>query len=101
MRIPAPIREREIDWGSARSQIDERGFALRPSVLTKKTCEEITAYYADDQCFRSRIEMSRYSFGQGEYKYFNYPLPPVVEQLRSSIYPVFFLKQKTAYEICQ
>ena len=87
MRIPAPIREREIDWGSARSQIDERGFALIPSVLTKKTCEEITAYYADDQCFRSRIEMSRYSFGQGEYKYFNYPLPRIVQQLRSSIYP--------------
>jgi len=87
MRIPAPIRDREIDWGSARSQIDERGFALTPGVLTKKTCKEIAAYYADDHRFRSRIEMSRYAFGQGEYKYFNYPLPRIVQQLRSSIYP--------------
>jgi hypothetical protein len=87
MRIPAPIRAREIDWGSARFQLDDRGFALIPGVLTKKTCEEIAAYYADDHHFRSRIEMSRYSFGQGEYKYFNYPLPRIVQQLRSSIYP--------------
>ena len=87
MRIPAPIRERDIDWGSARSQIDARGFVLIPSVLTKNTCAEIAAYYADDHRFRSRIEMSRYAFGQGEYKYFNYPLPRIVQQLRSSIYP--------------
>jgi hypothetical protein len=87
MRIPAPIRAREIDWRSARSQLDDRGFALIPGVLTKKICEEIAAYYADDQRFRSRIEMSRYSFGQGEYKYFNYPLPRILQQLRSSLYP--------------
>lgn len=85
--MPAFQREHEIDWAAARAQIDERGFALIPGVLSKKTCEEIAAYYADDQRFRSRIEMSRYSFGQGEYKYFNYPLPRIVQQLRSSIYP--------------
>jgi hypothetical protein len=85
--MPVPIREHEIDWGSARSQLDDRGFALIPGVLTEKTCEEIAAYYADDHRFRARIEMSRYSFGQGEYKYFNYPLPQIVQQLRSSVYP--------------
>jgi hypothetical protein len=85
--MPAPNREHEIDWEAARAHIDERGFPLIPGVLSKKTCEEIAAYYADDQRFRSRIEMSRYSFGQGEYKYFNYPLPRIVQQLRSFIYP--------------
>jgi hypothetical protein len=85
----APVRNREqlIDWDRACARLDECGFALVPGVLAKKTCQEVTAYYADEHRFRSRIEMSRYSFGQGEYKYFNYPLPGIVQQLRSSIYP--------------
>jgi hypothetical protein len=60
---------------------------LIPGVLTKNICNEIAGYYAEDHRFRSRIEMSRYSFGQGEYKYFTYPLPEGVQQLRASIYP--------------
>jgi uncharacterized protein len=87
MSIPEPICEHEIDWERARSHLDQRGFALIPGVLAKKNCEEIAGYYADENRFRSRIEMSRYAFGRGEYKYFNYPLPEVVQQLRSSIYP--------------
>jgi len=87
MRTVEPIYHHEIDWEQARVRLDERGFALIPGVLAKKTCEEIAAYYADDQRFRSRIEMSRHAFGQGEYKYFNYPLPAIVQQLRTSIYP--------------
>jgi len=82
-----PIHEHEIDWQRLRAQLDERGFALIPGVLSKKTSEEIAGYYDDEQRFRSRIEMSRYAFGRGEYKYFNYPLPKIVGQLRSSIYP--------------
>jgi len=87
MRIPEPIHPHKIDWEQVLSHLDERGFALVSGVLTKKNCEEIAGYYADDHRFRSRIEMSRYSFGQGEYKYFNYPLPGIVQQLRTSIYP--------------
>jgi len=77
---------REIDWERVQSRLGERGFATLPGVLTKKTCEELAAAYSNDRQFRTRIEMARYSFGQGEYKYFNYPLPPLVQQLRSSIY---------------
>jgi len=87
MKSVEPIYDHEIDWEQARARLDERGFALIPSVLEKKTCEEIAAYYTDDQRFRSRIEMSHYAFGQGEYKYFDYPLPALVQQLRASIYP--------------
>ena len=56
-------------------------------MLAKNRCDEIAGYYADDRRFRSRIEMARYSFGRGEYKYFNYPLPEIVQHLRASIYP--------------
>jgi len=87
MRIPSINGERDIDWEHSRSQLDERGFVLISSVLTKNICKEIAGYYAEDHRFRSRIEMSRYSFGQGEYKYFTYPLPEIVQQLRASIYP--------------
>ncbi len=86
MDAAVPIRERAIDWEGVRSHLDERGFALIRNVLSKPTCGEIAGFYADDRYFRSRIEMSRYAFGQGEYKYFKYPLPDVVQRYRSSIY---------------
>ncbi len=87
MKIPRTIGAYDIDWEPVRSQLDGRGFALISGVLAKHTCAEVAGYYADDHRFRSRIEMSRYSFGRGEYKYFNYPLPEIVQKLRDSIYP--------------
>ena len=87
MSLAKPFREANIDWQNALSSLDERGFAVIRAVLTQKTCEEITAVYGDDRQFRSRIEMERYGFGRGEYKYFNYPLPALVQQIRSSLYP--------------
>jgi uncharacterized protein len=87
MGTQAPFSEHEIHWERVRSHLDERGFAVIPGMLAEKTCNEIAALYSDDHRFRTRIEMSRYSFGQGEYKYFEYPLPLIVQQLRSSIYP--------------
>ena len=87
MRMPSTIGECEIDWEYSLSQLDDRGFVLISSVLAKNICQDLAGYYAEDHRFRSRIEMSRYAFGRGEYKYFNYPLPGIVQQLRASIYP--------------
>jgi hypothetical protein len=87
MRALKPFREQPIDWERVGAHLDDRGFAVIRGVLAKKTCEEIAAGYAEEHQFRSRIEMSRYSFGQGEYKYFAYPLPVIIQTLRSSIYP--------------
>ena len=87
VRISTPMGEHKIDWERACAHLDDRGFALIPAVLTKKICDEIAGYYGDEHRFRSRIEMSRYSFGRGEYKYFKYPLPDGVRQYRSWIYP--------------
>jgi hypothetical protein len=86
MSLAEPFREVNIDWQNALSCLDERGFAGIRAVLAQKTCEEIAALYGDDRQFRSRIEMERYGFGRGEYKYFNYPLPPIVQRIRSSFY---------------
>ncbi|HEX5019885.1 MAG TPA: 2OG-Fe(II) oxygenase, partial [Candidatus Binatia bacterium] len=87
MNMTELLRENEIVWESVCAHLDDHGYALISGALAKKTCEEIAGYYADEERFRSRIEMSRYAFGRGEYKYFNYPLPAIVQQLRSSIYP--------------
>ncbi|HEX6439939.1 MAG TPA: 2OG-Fe(II) oxygenase [Candidatus Binatia bacterium] len=87
MSVGGSNRAQTIDWERACAGLDERGFAVLHGALEGQICHEIIDYYGDDYRFRSRIEMSRYSFGQGEYKYFNYPLPPIVQQLRTSIYP--------------
>jgi hypothetical protein len=77
---------REV-WEDVRAQLDERGYALIRSALEQQECEELAGYYDEDRRFRSRIDMARYKFGQGEYKYFGYPLPDLVQKLRNFIYP--------------
>jgi uncharacterized protein len=87
MSLPELSRQEKFDWKPALCQLDERGFAIIPAILSEGSCEEIARLYKDETQFRSRIDMTRYGFGQGEYKYFTYPLPPIVQQLRSSFYP--------------
>jgi hypothetical protein len=75
------------DWASVGASLDERGWALIEGVLDARDCRSIAALYDDERRFRSRIVMARHGFGRGEYKYFGYPLPPIVSALRESLYP--------------
>jgi hypothetical protein len=63
-----------------------RGFAQLPAVLTPAQCADLIALYSDPDRFRTRIDMQQYRFGRGEYQYFRYPLPPIVDHLRHSLY---------------
>lgn len=76
-----------IDWSAVAAQLDARGGAVLPGLLASAACRELAGVYADDGRFRSRVVMGRHGFGQGEYKYFAYPLPPLVAGLRSALYP--------------
>jgi len=76
-----------IDWPAVGAQLDSRGCAVLPALLSADACRELAGLYDDDARFRSRVIMSRHGFGRGEYKYFSYPLPPLVAQLRASLYP--------------
>jgi hypothetical protein len=76
-----------IDWVRAATQLDARGYAMLDKLLTPPECRRIAASYTDDRLFRSRVVMARHGFGCGEYRYFDYPLPGLIGDLRASIYP--------------
>jgi hypothetical protein len=77
----------QIDRERVTDELNNTGAAMIERLLTAKECREIAALYDDDSRFRSRVVMARHGFGQGEYKYFSYPLPPLAESLRTSLYP--------------
>jgi hypothetical protein len=68
--------------------IDRGGYAVAPGLLGAADCRDLAALYDDREVFRSRVVMARHGYGQGEYKYLSYPLPPVVAELRERLYPL-------------
>lgn len=88
-REPEPIADRvdAADWPQLAAELDAIGSAVLPALLTPDECRELAHGYADEALYRSRVVMARHAFGRGEYQYFRYPLPPLVQALRASIYP--------------
>ena len=85
--MSSEIETSAIDWQSIAASLDEKGYALTDPVLSAADCERVQSFYDDpDTVFRSTINMARYNFGSGEYKYFGYPLPDIVQSLRESFY---------------
>jgi hypothetical protein len=76
-----------LDWNKAEQSLSARGYAVTPPLLTPDECSAIAALYSDDSRFRSHIIMERFRFGIGDYKYFGYPLPEIIADLRASVYP--------------
>jgi len=74
------------DWAIVASDLQEHGAAVIPALLTPAQCAGLAASYAHEQLFRSRVVMARHGFGRGEYQYFRYPLPPLVQELRTMFY---------------
>jgi hypothetical protein len=76
-----------LDWSALAASLDARGYAHVQGFLTVEECRQLAQLYDDDQHFRKRVVMARHAFGRGEYKYFSYPLPPLVAELRGMLYP--------------
>jgi len=76
-----------IPWNDINASLNETGYAIIPSVLSIEKCNELRSSYSKNDLYRSVINMQRYRFGKGEYKYFNYPLPSPIQTLRESFYP--------------
>ena len=75
-----------MEWASHEKELNEKGYTIIPNVLSRAECEYITGFYPDDSLYRNTINMKRYRFGEGEYRYFNYSLPPVIQTLREEFY---------------
>src|SRR6201996_1424410 len=76
-----------IAWERVERDLDEYGGAVLERLLSSEECEAIAGMYPDETVFRSRVVMARHGFGRGEYKYFRYPLPTIVEDMRTHLYP--------------
>src|SRR6266581_2112096 len=83
------IQERvaRLAWKAIETSLWERGYAKPGPLLMTKECEALIALYHEEDHFRSRIDMRRFRFGEGEYMYFKYPLPSLVQKLRQHVYP--------------
>jgi len=76
-----------LDWEEILLGLDAQGNALLKGILSAEECRFLAELYPKDELFRSRVVMARHGFGRGEYKYFNYPLPDMIAELRTAIYP--------------
>ena len=85
--LEARMRVAAVDWSAVSADLDAQGWAIMAKLVSATECNAIAGHYALDSAFRSHVVMARHGFGRGEYKYFAYPLPPLVEELRTDFYP--------------
>jgi len=76
-----------LDWERISHELDAEGHSVIEQVLSPNECQTVAGLYSHDELFRSRIVMARHGFGRGEYKYFRYPLPTLIANLRTAVYP--------------
>ena len=80
-------RVNALDWPRISQDLDSQGSAILERLIPSDECRAVVAMYPQDDLFRSRVVMARHGFGRGEYKYFAYPLPQIVAELRTELYP--------------
>src|SRR5882724_4579261 len=81
-----PARVDALGWEQIAADLDAQGCAVLKRLLTPQECDAVAALYPDDGQFRSKVVMGRHGFGRGEYKYFSYPLPDLIAELRPALY---------------
>jgi uncharacterized protein len=76
-----------LDWTRIEADLNQRGYATTGRLLSPEQCRELSGDYDRDDVYRSKVVMARHGFGRGEYKYYRYPLPDVIAELRQTLYP--------------
>ncbi len=76
-----------LDWARMTAELDDTGCTTTGPMLSPADCDALAGEYDTEALYRSRVVMARHGFGRGEYKYFSYPLPNLVERLRAALYP--------------
>ncbi len=77
----------KTDWQAVSDQMNSKGYAVLPGFLTKKQCQDLTKLFDNETGYRKTVVMERHRFGLGSYKYWDYPLPNLVQDLRENLYP--------------
>jgi hypothetical protein len=90
--VPMPPTQWEkrvdaADWGAITTAVNEDGGALLPRLLTASEMTQLRRLYTDDERFRATIDMQRYRYGAGQYRYFQAPNPQPIDQLKQALYP--------------
>ena len=76
-----------VDWFDVERELNASGISMLRNLLSAAECDALTALYPTEALFRSRVVMARHGFGRGEYQYFAYPLPCLIADLRTALYP--------------
>jgi len=96
LQIPQPVSSETADvadriaafaWDDIAAHLDLQGWAVLPGLFDDAECDAIAGLYGPGAGFRSHVHMARHGFGKGEYRYFAYPLPPLIGAMRSALYP--------------
>jgi hypothetical protein len=85
--VTAAGRVAAADWSVVAADLDAQGFSVIPGLLSAEDCAATAGLYDRPAGFRSQVIMGRHGFGRGEYRYFSYPLPGLVQELRTALYP--------------
>ncbi len=83
----ADARVSSYDWSALTADLNAHGCAVIEQLLTPEECRELASLYPHEEHFRSHVHMARHGFGKGEYRYFQYPLPGLLGELRTALYP--------------
>jgi len=86
MAASIAARVDQIDWARVHADLDAQGWSVAPGLLTGAEAGQLAGLYSRPEGFRSQVVMARHGFGRGEYKYFSYPLPPLIQALRTAAY---------------
>lgn len=78
---------RDLNSLQITEDMHSKGYSIVPGFLTHDECDHLKTGYDDDSLYRKTVVMERYRFGLGEYKYFNYPLPELINTVREHLYP--------------
>ena len=79
-------RVERIDWAAVENELEGQGNASVAALLRRSECDELARLYDESGFYRSRVVMSRHGFGRGEYRYYDYPLPKLIDELRAAAY---------------
>jgi hypothetical protein len=83
---PVGTRLLDIPWTELSADLDGSGWAILKNILAVEECQALAGLYADNSHFRSHVIMGRHGFGRGEYKYFSYPLPDLIAEVRTALF---------------